>query len=79
MRVLFRCVVLAFLVYAMLLTWWTRLPGTVSCIPSLGRSTAFLLAGAGTLLVVLPELESQAGGVSGYFYRDGRKVAVLPG
>ena len=27
----------------------------------------------------LPELESQAGGVSGYFYRDGREMAVLPG
>ena len=27
MRVLFRCVVLAFLVYAMLLTWWTPFTG----------------------------------------------------
>ena len=26
-RVLFRCVVLAFLVYAMLLTWWTPFTG----------------------------------------------------
>lgn len=79
-RVLFRCVVLAFLVYAMLLTWWTPFTGD-SFMHSVfgGAAPPFLLAGAGTLLVVLPELESQAGGVSGYFYRDGRKVAVLPG
>ena len=78
-RVLFRCVVLAFLVYAMLLTWWTPFTGDSFMHSVFGAAPPFLLASAGTLLVVLLELESQAGGVFGYFYRDGREVVVLPG
>lgn len=78
-RFLFRAVVLALLVYAMLLTWWT---------PFTGDSFMHSVLGAGhrlafqpvlePVLVVVHELESPPGGIPGCLYGHGGEVA-FPG
>lgn len=75
-RFLFRVVVLAFLVYAMLLTWWTPFTGDSLMHSVFGADhRPCLSARAGAVLVVIHALESPAGGIPRYFYGYGGKMA----